>query len=166
MVKKRRKKQSKYKFSVFLLSFAFVIVAAFLGSLFTSSEVNSAWYQSIKPSITPPNFVFPIAWTTLFILIALSMFFSLSKSKKEDKRKIYTIFTINLILNVLWSVLFFGMHNPSTAFLCLIALWYSIFMMIVALLKINKPAAYMLIPYYLWVTFAGILNYLSMIKLM
>jgi len=167
-MKKRRakKKQSKYKVSVLLTSFAFVIVASFLGSLFTSSSVNSSWYQSIKPAITPPNWVFPIAWTILFGLIALSMFLGLSNSKPKDKGKILNLFIINLMLNVLWSVFFFGLKDVTVAFICLIALWISILVMIAGLLKVSRPAAYMLIPYYLWVTFAGILNYLAMIKLM
>jgi tryptophan-rich sensory protein len=164
--RKKQKRQSKYRVSVLLTSFAFVIAAAFFGSLFTSQSVDSAWYQSIKPAITPPNYVFPIAWTILFALIALSMFFAISNSKPKEKGKVLNIFTINLMLNVMWSVFYFGLHDILAAFITLIAMWFSIIMMIASLLKVSRPAAYMLIPYSLWVTFAGVLNYLSMIKLM
>jgi tryptophan-rich sensory protein len=164
--KKQQKKQSKYKVSVLLTSFAFVIVASFLGSLFTTQSVDSSWYQQIKPAITPPNLVFPIVWTIIFGLIAISMFLGLSNSKPKDKGKILGIFAINLMLNVLWSFLFFGLQDVTMAFICLITLWFSILLMIARLLRVSRPAAYLLIPYLLWVTFAGILNYLAMIKLM
>jgi tryptophan-rich sensory protein len=152
---------SKYRLKALIASFAIVFLVASIGSIFTSKSVNSPWYNSIKPAITPPNYVFPVVWTVLFILIALSLFFSWSESKNKDKGKIAAIFAINLILNALWSLLYFGLKNPLLAFIEMIFLWLSIIAMILALLKISKKSAYMLIPYLLWVSFAAVLNFLS-----
>src|SRR3989344_4674537 len=91
-----------------VISLIAVYVIAFLGSIFTASSTNSEWYQSIKPSITPPNFVFPIVWNILFFLIALSIYFVWENSKKKQKKNLLIIFGANLFLNVLWSALFFG----------------------------------------------------------
>jgi translocator protein len=151
----------KRKLPVFIVSFIIVAITAFIGSNFTSQETNSEWYQSIKPSITPPNYVFPIAWTILFILIVFSLSFSWLKAKNKDKIKIATAFGINFILNALWSFLYFGIKNPGIAFIEIIALWLSILQMIFVTWKIDKKSAYMLIPYLLWVSFAAALNYLS-----
>ena len=152
---------AKYKLTALIVSFVIVFLVAALGSIFTSSTVNSVWYESTKPPITPPNYVFPIAWTILFILIALSMFFSWSESKKSDKKKVAAVFAVNLVLNVLWSILYFGLQNPLLAFIELIIFWLSILAMIIVLFRISKKSAYMLIPYLLWVSFAAFLNFLS-----
>jgi tryptophan-rich sensory protein len=142
---------------VLILSVLAVIATAFIGSRFTKIDL---WYESVKPSITPPNIVFPIVWTTLFILIAISMYLAISNSNKKTRNKIIILFAINLILNVLWSLLFFTMHNPIIAFIDLVLLWLSIIAIMVVSWKISKKASWLLLPYLLWVTFAGILNYL------
>ena len=139
-----------------------VYLVAFVGSLFTSPVTDSEWYESIKPSITPPSWVFPIVWNILFFLIALSLYFALTNSKTQKlKTKIYFVFSINFLLNITWSVFYFGMKNPLFAFIDLIFLWFSIIAMILVTYKIDKKASYLLIPYLLWVSFAGVLNYLS-----
>ena len=153
-------KESRWK--VFLVSFIIVIVVAFIGSIFISPSVNSNWYLSHKPSITPPNYIFPIAWSILFLLIALSLSFAWLKADNQAKKKIAIIFGINFALNILWSIFFFGLQNPTLAFIDLILLWISILLMIFTVCKIYRPSSYMLIPYLLWVSFAGALNYLFM----
>jgi benzodiazapine receptor len=154
------KKRLKKNWKVLIVSLVAVYVVAFIGSLFTSSQTNSQWYLSVKPSITPPNFVFPIVWNILFFLIALSLFFAWTSAKKKSKIKIALVFGINLLFNVLWSVLFFKFKKPNFAFFELILLWISILVMIFTTWKINKKSALLLIPYLLWVSFAGFLNYL------
>jgi len=146
-----------------LLIFCFIIVysVAFIGSIFTSRNLSDGWYQSVKPAITPPNFVFPIVWNVLFFLIALSLYFALSSAKnKKLELKLKLVFGINFLLNVLWSVFFFGLKNPTLAFFELIIFWISIILMIYTIWKIEKKSALFLFPYLLWVSFAGILNYL------
>jgi tryptophan-rich sensory protein len=147
------------KIITFLVCIVIVFIIAFLGSIFTSSGVNSAWYNSIKPSITPPNFVFPIAWTVLFIMIAFSLYYAWDI--KKQRTKVAVIFGINFALNVLWSYLYFGIQNPLYAFYDIIALLLSIALMIFVLWKIEKRSSLLLIPYFLWVCFASVLTYLS-----
>ena len=145
---------------ILVISLVIVYAAAFIGSLFTSANVNSDWYVQNKPGITPPNFVFPIAWNILFFLIALSLYFAWIYSNNNQKKKVAIIFGINLFLNILWSFLFFRLQNPHLAFFELIFLWLTIWIMIFITYKAKKLSAYLLIPYLGWVSFAGILNYL------
>lgn len=154
-------KMKKINFKILILCLLAVYSFAFIGSLLTSSNVNSAWYDSIQVSITPPNWVFPVVWNILFFLIALSLYLAWMKAKsKKTKKKLVLIFSINLILNVLWSFLFFYLQNPLFAFIELIVLWLSILAMIFVTHKTSKLSSYLLIPYLLWVSFASILNYL------
>jgi len=152
----------RINWKILVISFLIVFTVAFVGSLFTSTNTDTAWYDSIKPEITPPNWVFPIVWNVLFVLIALSLYFSWANSKnKKDKEKIILAFGINFILNIFWSVLYFTLKNPFVALLEIFVLWSSIMFMIYVTYGISKKAAYLLVPYLLWVSFATILNYLT-----
>jgi len=156
------KKRTKINWKILLLSFLFVYSAAFIGSLLTFSAVNSSWYETIKPSITPPNWVFPLVWNILFFLISLSLYLSIISVRKNSlKLKIKLSFGINLFLNVLWSLFYFALRKPAFAFIDLILLWISILPMIYFTCKTNRKSAWLLIPYLLWISFAGFLNYLS-----
>ena len=147
---------------VFLVSLAIVYGVAFIGSLFTSSAVKSDWYQQIKPAITPQDYVFPIVWNILFLLIGLSLAFSWIHSKGFfEKRQVVLAFGVNLVLNVLWSVLYFGIGSPALAFFDIILIIISIMYLILVIWEIDRKAALMLFPYLLWVDFAAILNFLS-----
>ncbi len=148
----------KINYKVLAISFVIVYLIAFVGSLFTFPNTSSEWYENNKPNITPPNYVFPIVWNILFFLIALSLYFAWTNSKKKQKNKIALIFGANLILNALWSFLFFTLQKPILAFVCLIAIWITILVMIYTTYKIDKKAGYILIPYLIWVSFAGVLN--------
>jgi len=151
--------KKRVNWKVFLVSLLIVYFFAFLGSLFTSSAVKTPWYESVKPSITPPNWLFPVVWTVLFFLIAVSLYLSWIYSR--NKKTIALVFGINLFLNFLWSVIYFGMRNPQIAFFEIILLWLSILAMMSKSYKVNKTACYLLLPYIVWVSFAAVLNYLS-----
>jgi len=153
--------KKKINWKILIFSLVVVYLVAFIGSLFTSPNTNTEWYNSIRPSITPPNFVFPIVWNILFFLIGLSLYFSLIKAKKKEKKEIYLVFGINFILNIFWSVLYFGLKNPVLSFIEIILLIFSIIIMITTTYKINKISSYLLWPYLIWVCFAGVLNFLS-----
>ncbi len=154
--------KEKMNFKILLVCGLIVFLVALSGSYFTSKSTSSDWYESIKPSITPPSYVFPIVWNILFVLIVFSMYYSwTSVKRKKDKEKIIFFFGINFIFNILWSAIYFGMRNPFLAFFELIFLWFSIFLLVFVLYNINKKASYLLIPYWVWVSFAGVLNYLS-----
>ncbi len=136
-------------------------IPGIIGSFFTSSQTQSDWYQDTRPPLTPPNYVFPIVWNILFLLIAVSLFISWTSSKKNQKKKIAIVFGLNLFFNTIWSILYFGLQNPTLAFIDIIALLITIILMIITTWKIKKTASYLLIPYLLWVSFASVLNYLS-----
>lgn len=152
--------KQKFRFGIFLIClFIVFILLGGIGSFFTSKNTNSDWYKSIKPSITPPNWVFPIVWNFLFVLISFSLYFAWINSKtKKQKKKIILVFGINFILNILWSVLFFGMKQITLAFAEIIILWFSIIAMILVAGKIDKNSSVLLVPYLIWVAFAGIIN--------
>ena len=152
------KKKKRVDWKVLVLCFLIVIIISAFGSMFTTT---GDWYESVKPSITPPSYVFPIAWTILYVLIALSIYFVWTNSKtKYQKKLILLVFGINLIANALWSYLFFGLQNPLAGLIDIVILWLSIILMLLLSYKIDKRAFYMLIPYFLWVSFASYLNYL------
>jgi benzodiazapine receptor len=153
--------RKKRNIKVLLVCLAVVYAVAFIGSFLTSGTTDSEWYDSVRPSITPPNWVFPVVWNVLFFLIALSLYFAWTNSKKNEKKKIALVFGINFALNILWTVFYFGMKNPLFAFYEIFFLEASIAAMIYVAYKIEKKSAYLLVPYLLWVGFAIVLNYLS-----
>lgn len=156
---KKREMKKRINWKILILSLLLVYFAAFIGSLFSFSAVNSSWYQSVKPVITPPNWVFPIVWTALFFLIALSAYFSWMAAKNEKvKKKIIILFGVNLILNSIWSCLFFGLQAPLIAFIDIILLLGSIIWLFVFTETISKKALWLLAPYFFWVCFATVLN--------
>ncbi len=154
------KRGVRKNWKVLVICLFIVYAVAFVGSMITYKNANVEWYNSTKTALTPPNFVFMIVWNILFFLIAFSLFFSWTNAKKKQKMKIGLVFGINFVLNMLWSILFFEFKRPDLAFFELIALWASIVSMIYATWKIDKKSAYLLVPYLLWVSFAGVLNYI------
>ncbi len=147
-----------------MFSFFFVYLTAFLGSLFTFSEVNSEWYNSIKPSITPPNFIFPIIWNILFFLIFLSFYLAMLKKDKEPLIKIKILFLSNLFFNFLWSFFYFGLKDLALAFVDILLLIILTLLLIVKIWRIEKKSSFLLFLYLIWIIFAMFLNLLSLIK--
>ncbi len=155
-------KKGGRKFVTFVVCLIVVYFVAGLGSLFTTSGTRSQWYESVRPALTPSNYVFPIVWTILFFLIGVSLFFSWINAKNvKMKKKVALVFGINFILNILWSVFYFGIHNPLLAFMDIILLIVSVVWMMIVCWKISKTASWLLLPYLLWISFASILNWLS-----
>lgn len=152
--------------------------AGVIGSLFTTPAIQSGWYASLaKPALNPPAWVFGPVWTTLFALMGIAAFLVWRKGlDRKDVKIALSIFLIQLVLNTLWSVIFFGLKSPGGAFVEIIFLWLAILATIIAFAKIFPPAGgpavypvraffvsngawLLLIPYILWVTFAMYLNY-------
>jgi benzodiazapine receptor len=131
--------------------------AGFIGGFFTSSSV-STWYVDLaKPSFNPPSWVFGPVWTLLYVLMGVALYLVWINKKKN--KIAFTLFGVQLFLNALWSILFFGLRSPLLAFVEIILLWFAILYMILIFYKINKNSAYLLIPYILWVSFAAVLNF-------
>jgi len=161
MTKKEIKKR-KINWKVLITSFIIVYLVAGLGSVFTAQNTKTDWYNSIKPALTPPSIVFPIVWNILFFLIALSLYFCwISSKNNKEKSAVGIVFGVNFILNILWSVLYFAMKNPRLAFFEIILLLISIASMLLLSWKISKKSFWLLMPYFVWVCFASVLNFLS-----
>ena len=131
-----------------------------LGSIFTISAITT-WYQTLnKPLFSPPNFVFGPVWTILYALMGISIFLVLEKKiKVKERNNLIYLFSLQLLLNFLWSVIFFYFHFPFVAFLEILFLWGSILLLIIKFWRYSKPASVLLIPYLLWVSFASLLNF-------
>jgi tryptophan-rich sensory protein len=134
--------------------------AGIIGSVFTMPAIGT-WYASLqKPFFNPPNWLFAPAWAILFALMGIALYLVWEKGFKEKSVKIATkIFGMQLALNVLWSVWFFGLKSPLFAFFEIILLWIIIFATIWQFNKVSKKAAFLLIPYIAWVSFAAALNF-------
>ena len=113
-----------------------------------------------KPALTPPAWVFGPVWTTLFLLMGVAAFLVWRKGIAAKGVKLaLAAFLVQLALNLFWSVLFFALREPGYAFVEIIVLWAAIFATIAAFAKISRAAAWLLVPYILWVSFAAYLNY-------
>jgi len=134
--------------------------AGIVGSLFTSPAIAS-WYATLeKPSFNPPNWIFAPVWTLLFLLMGIALYFVWNSEIESNKKRIaILIFAVQLVLNIFWSILFFGLQSPLYAFIEIIILWLAILLTIISFYKISKPAAELLLPYILWVSFAAVLNF-------
>jgi len=140
-----------------IISVLICLLAGFIGSIFTTPAITT-WYAALqRPSFAPPNWVFFPVWTSLFIMMGISLF--LVWQKKEKKVIALYIFAAQLVLNVLWSVVFFGLRSPLLGLIEIIILWIAILATILSFMKISRTAGYLLIPYILWVSFAAILNF-------
>ncbi len=131
-----------------------------IGSIFTFNSVN-IWYMTLnKPFFNPPSWLFGPVWTTLYFLMGVAAFLVWKKGLKNKKiKRALTYFSIQLFLNFLWSLLFFGLHNPLLGLLDIGLLLISIILTIIIFYKISKAASYLLILYLLWVSFATLLNF-------
>lgn len=135
-------------------------LAGVIGSIFTFSAIPN-WYVTLnKPTINPPSWIFGPVWTTLYALMGIAAFLIWKKGwERVDVRKALAVFGLQLILNALWSIIFFGLQNPAWAFVNIVAMWLAIVWTMVLFYKISKLAMWLLLPYILWVSFAGYLNY-------
>lgn len=134
--------------------------AGLLGSLFTTTGPGS-WYSTlIKPAFNPPAWIFAPVWTLLYILMGISLYLVITEGMKgRDVRIPLLVFTIQLILNILWSYAFFGLESTFFGLLVIILLWISIVATMILFYPVRKAAAWLLVPYILWVSFATLLTY-------
>lgn len=146
--------------SKFIIAVAIAELAGIIGSVFTAPAIEG-WYAGIvKPAFNPPSWVFGPVWTLLYALMGTAAFLIWKKGlDRSDVRIALGIFAVQLILNTLWSMIFFGLQSPGGAVVAIVVLWLAIVATIVAFAKISRPAAWLLAPYILWVTFAGYLNF-------
>lgn len=134
--------------------------AGFIGSFFTRRNI-ATWYNGLKkPSLTPPNWLFAPVWFTLYTLMGVASYLIWELNPHTSTVQVALgLYTAQLVLNVLWSFVFFGMHQLSWGFLTITLLWLSIIMTLTSFLMLNLWAGLLFIPYLLWVTYAARLNW-------
>lgn len=156
---------TKSKPGKLILSLIVPLLFGGLGALFTTP--NLFWYNTIiRPSFTPPDYVFAPVWTILYFLMGLAWYLVWQHqphfwqfAKKVLYRDAIGVFFAQLVLGVLWSLSFFALHMPGVAFTVILFLWFMVLVNGVLFFRLYKPAGLILIPYFLWVTFALVLNF-------
>ena len=144
-----------------------IIIPLLVGGLsaFLTKDAMMVFDTIKKPSLSPPGIVFPIAWSILYVLMGIASYliYNLDIKKLNDaqvvlRKNTLIIYAIQLIFNFFWSIIFFKFSMYKFAFVWLVILWVLVFMFIKSAMKLNKAVAYLMIPYLLWMTFAGYLN--------
>jgi tryptophan-rich sensory protein len=126
---------------------------------FATSGGLQDWYPSLaKPSFNPPNFLFGPVWTTLYLLMGVSLYMILQLPPSTARRNALIIFGVQIFLNFWWSIIFFSWHEMGWALVEIIAIWFSILAMIITFKQLKPIAGYLQIPYLMWVSFATLLN--------
>jgi benzodiazapine receptor len=134
-------------------------LAGFIGAIFTTPAI-SGWYATLeKPTFNPPNWIFSPVWIFLYLLMGMTLYILWQNLPKAEAKIALWFFAVQLGLNILWSVIFFGLKLPMVAFLEIIVLWIFILFTMIRSSKVSKATVYLLLPYILWVNFAAILNF-------
>lgn len=143
-----------------IISLALPQIAGLTAALFTETGEGS-WYRSIaKPSWNPPGWLFAPVWTSLYILMGIAFYLIWkSRAAEREKKTAMTLWIAQLVLNFFWTIIFFNQHQIGWALVEIIALWLLIVLTILAFARINKPSAWLLVPYISWVSFAAYLTY-------
>jgi translocator protein len=140
--------------------FAACFLAAGIGGLFTGPQVAPGeWYDTLaKPFFTPPSWLFGPVWTALYAAMAVAGWLVWRERGRMNVRPALVLFGAQLILNLLWSVVFFGMESPGWGLVEILILWGAIFLTIISFMRVSRMAGWLLVPYLMWVTFATFLN--------
>lgn len=143
--------------------FISILIPLMIGAvagLFTSSGVNGWYAVANKPWFNPPNWIFAPVWTGIYIMMGIAFFLIWrAEADKTIKKTAMILFAVQLTLNFLWSFIFFKMQQPGWALAEIIWMWLMIFFTIIWFGKISSTAAWLMVPYICWVSFAAVLNY-------
>jgi len=134
--------------------------AGWIGSIFTTPSIPT-WYAGLaKPSFNPPNGVFGPVWTLLYLLMGIALFLVWRKAPQAPGAGLaLVLFLVQLALNVLWSILFFGLRSPLLGLVDILLLWAAILATMLLFFRVSPAAGALLVPYLLWVSFASVLNF-------
>ncbi len=164
---------SSFRHRTFWLLFCVAIceLAGIAGSFFTAPAVSSSWYANLqKPVFMPPSWVFGPVWVTLYFLMGVSLYFIwkqafsrhflpfLHEKSQHQARFSIVFFFVHLALNAAWSIVFFGLQNIALALAVIGILWLMILVLIALFSSLDKRSSWLLVPYFLWVSFAAVLN--------
>ncbi len=154
-----RLKITRTEFPLLVFSILLPQLVGTVGAFFTFSSIAS-WYMYLeKPGFTPPDWVFGPVWSTLYILMGISLFLVVRHSMNGKNIRAVQIFFLQLFLNLLWSIVFFGSHSIGGGLVVIIVMWFLIVITILKFAKHSGYAALLLLPYLAWVTFATYLNF-------
>ncbi len=140
-----------------LISIAIPLGVGLLSALLTRGSMET-FSQLNQPPLSPPAWLFPVVWTILYILMGISLYLITGLEKSEERDRSVLLFAVQLFFNFMWSIFFFNLQFYFFSFVWLVVLWALILLMIMSMKKISPLAAYLNIPYAIWVTFAGYLN--------
>lgn len=142
-----------------LISIVACQCAGIIGSIFTTPAIPT-WYAALeKPFFNPPNWLFAPAWVTLYLLMGIAAFLIWRKGlEQKGVKSALVIFLVQLVLNALWSVVFFGLQSPLYGVVVILALWVVILLTIIRFFRLSTAAGSLMLPYILWVSFAAVLN--------
>lgn len=146
----------------YFISFVTIMVVMFLPNTVMKTSIPSAWYACIRPDMTPPNYVFPIVWTILYITIGIGLAETLLLKSTYEQKILLGLYAWNLFLNVLWSFVYFGKRDVVMALFVIIHIIVStVFILYYTYLILPVWIVWMLLPYLAWLLFAAFLNFLS-----
>ena len=135
------------------------LAVAGTGAFFTAGSVQQ-WYPMLqKPAWTPPSWLFGPVWTTLYLMMAVAAWLIWRRRRVANVKGALGLFIFQLALNAVWSPLFFGLKNPLAGLLDIVPLWAMILATLIAFWRISRAAGALLVPYWLWVSFASALNF-------
>ncbi|MBE0432717.1 tryptophan-rich sensory protein [candidate division WOR-3 bacterium] len=142
-----------------IISVSVCEVAGIIGSIFTTPAIPT-WYAALaKPPFTPPPWLFGPVWLTLYALMGIALFLVWRQGAAVlHVQRGLALFVLQLLLNILWPAVFFGMRSPLYGMIVIVLLWLAILATILQFGKVSELASYLLIPYILWVSFAAVLN--------
>ena len=154
-----RIKLARTEFPLLIFSILLPQLVGTVGALFTFPSIAS-WYMFLeKPSFTPPDWLFGPVWSTLYVLMGISLFLVVRHAIKGSSIRAVQLFFLQLFLNLLWSIVFFGSHSIGGGLVVIITMWFLIVLTILKFAKISQTASLLLLPYLAWVTFATYLNF-------
>lgn len=147
---------SNIKWKSLLINIVIPLAVGGVASLITMGGFKD--YSSVvKPPLSPPPWLFPVVWTILYILMGISSYLVYEKNDADNKKAL-TLYAIQLALNFIWPIFFFGFDAYFFSFILLIILWVFVLLTIISFYKTNKLAGLLMIPYLIWLTFAAYLN--------
>lgn len=147
------------KYKPYIIGIAIVEAVGLTASLLTRSAVKAFNKNAVQPPLTPPEAVFPVVWGILYALMGISATRIWLQPESKDRSRGLNLFVIQLVMNAFWTLIFFNAAAYGAAAVWLVALWAVVLLMILQFFKADRPAAWLQVPYLLWLTFAAYLNF-------
>jgi len=143
-----------------LVTVPVIVFLGFLAGILSNSGDSNRWYQLLdKPWFQPPSWLFPVAWSVLYVLLALALAHVLNARRAPGRGRALVLFVVQMSINLAWSPVFFGLHQPRIALWIIVAMWIAAVATTFAFGRVRSIAAWLMVPYLAWISFAIVLNY-------